>query len=201
MEKRLFVPQELIPALLDGTKTMHRVVLKPQPNEKHSYCHGVCTSSTDNKNVGRVGFGASDVLVKEFIKLPYQVGNLLWVPEIWRDDNKNYIYEYRADIRDDEKSPWHSPVTMPREAARIWLEVVSAKVERLWSITEEDARAEGIIDGGCINCGEHEPCGCDNPQPDARDGYIWIWNAHAKPGHGWDDNPWCEIIEFRRVER
>lgn len=30
MQKRLFIPQESIPALLDGTKTQHRVVLKPQ---------------------------------------------------------------------------------------------------------------------------------------------------------------------------
>jgi hypothetical protein len=83
---------------------------------------------------------------------------------------------------------------MPRGASRIWLENESVRVERLQEITEEDATAEGITDGGCLNCGMPEPCGCKNPRPDRRDEIAQLW------GDLWHENPWVWVIEFRVVE-
>ncbi len=90
-------------------------------------------------------------------------------------------------------------IHMPRWASRLILEVVNVRVERLQEITEEDARAEGIIDGGCLNCGESEPCGCDNPNPDARDTFIYLWNSINGKKHPWTSNPWVWVIQFKRV--
>lgn len=42
-----------------------------------------------------------------------------------------------------EASPWISPSRMPRECSRILLEVINIHFERLNSINEEDAKAEG----------------------------------------------------------
>jgi hypothetical protein len=88
---------------------------------------------------------------------------------------------------------------MPRWASRITLEITGVRVERLVDISEDDARAEGITDGGCLNCGESETnCGCLNPQPDARDSFIYLWESINGPG-SWAANPWVWVVEFRRV--
>lgn len=97
------------------------------------------------------------------------------------------------------KGRWRSSVHMPRWASRIHLEIVRVWVERLQDISEEDARAEGIADGGCINCGESEPCGCSLPTPSARDAFIYLWESINGPG-SWEASPWVWVVEFRRVE-
>ena len=78
-----------------------------------------------------------------------------------------------------------------------------ARAERVQTISESDARAEGITDGGCLTCGRSEPCRCDNPRPDARDAYIhyWDWDAsYADKGYAWITNPWTWVVKVRRVE-
>lgn len=89
---------------------------------------------------------------------------------------------------------WRPNTNMPREACRTFLPVTAVRVERVQDITEADARAEGIIDGGCLNCGESEPCECDDPQPNARDTFISLWNAIYGT---WSDNPWIWVGTFR----
>ncbi|CAB3888814.1 hypothetical protein LMG26788_03731 [Achromobacter pulmonis] len=90
-------------------------------------------------------------------------------------------------------------IHMPRFACRLVLEVTGVRVERLQVITEEQARAEGITDGGCTNCGHNEPCGCDAPAPSAIDSFAYLWGSINGPG-SWDANPWVWFVEFRRIE-
>ncbi|WP_434153286.1 hypothetical protein [Klebsiella variicola] len=101
-----------------------------------------------------------------------------------------------ADIRGYK---WVPSIHMPRWASRILLEITDVRVERLNAISEEDARAEGIIDGGCLNCGEPEPCGCANPEPDATDAFAYLWQS-IYGQENWNANPWVWVIEFKRVE-
>ncbi|WP_130995545.1 hypothetical protein [Klebsiella variicola] len=100
-----------------------------------------------------------------------------------------------ADIRGYK---WVPSIHMPRWASRILLEITDVRVERLNAISEEDARAEGIIDGGCLNCGEPEPCGCANPEPDATDAFAYLWQS-IYGQENWNANPWVWVIEFNRV--
>ncbi|EHG9340718.1 hypothetical protein J6F59_003356 [Salmonella enterica] len=100
---------------------------------------------------------------------------------------------------EDGRSCWKPSIHMPRAACRILLEITSVRVERLNAISEEDARAEGIIDGGCLNCGEPEPCGCANPEPDATDAFAYLWQS-IYGQENWNANPWVWVIEFKRVE-
>lgn len=100
---------------------------------------------------------------------------------------------------EDGRSCWKPSMHMPKAASRILLEITDVRVERLNAISEEDARAEGIIDGGCLNCGEPEPCGCANPEPDATDAFAYLWQS-IYGQESWNANPWVWVIEFERVE-
>ncbi|EIW9276623.1 hypothetical protein ACWYEI_002577 [Klebsiella quasipneumoniae] len=100
---------------------------------------------------------------------------------------------------EDGRSCWKPSIHMPRAASRILLEITGVRVERLNAISEEDARAEGIIDGGCLNCGEPEPCGCANPEPDATDAFAYLWQS-IYGQESWNADPWVWVIEFKRVE-
>ena len=79
------------------------------------------------------------------------------------------------------------------------IEITKVRAEKVQDIIEEDAIAEGV-NGGCIECGELQPCGCSNPSPDYIDSFIWIWNAiHGKDA--WEQNPWIWVYEFKRLEK
>ena len=133
------------------------------------------------------------------------VGDRIWVRETW--NKYGGLLTYRADhdwIDDMRKetvctAKWVPSIHMPRWASRILLEITDVRVERLNAISEEDARAEGIIDGGCLNCGEPEPCGCANPEPDATDAFAYLWQS-IYGQENWNANPWVWVISFKRVE-
>lgn len=103
------------------------------------------------------------------------------------------------DADDELHCCWRPSIHMPRWASRILLEITDVRVERLNAISEEDARAEGIIDGGCLNCGEPEPCGCANPEPDATDAFAYLWQS-IYGQESWNANPWVWVISFERIE-
>jgi hypothetical protein len=98
---------------------------------------------------------------------------------------------------DDDAIKWRSPLFMPRDAARIKLEVKGVRIERLRDITEDEAKAEGV-NGCCAN--RH----CDNPDEcavtDYLDPFMETWDSlNAKRGCGWVSNPWVWVYEFMRI--
>jgi len=108
----------------------------------------------------------------------------------WTDENECF----------KDNIPWKPSIHMPRLASRINLKVKSIRIEQVQDICEEDAKSEGIYDGGCCSCGESSypnPCGCDNPDPSFTDAFAWLWNSiNEKRGYGWMHNPWVWVIEF-----
>lgn len=117
--------------------------------------------------------------------------------------NKSYgCYMYRATDEIYGDARWHPSIHMPKEAARIWLKVTDVRVERLQSITEDGAKAEGAIDNrGFIHSPENE---YDRIHT-AREHFIKIWNSTIKKSdldrYGWDANPWVWVIEFERCKK
>ena len=185
----------MVRATLDGRKTQARRVAKPQSQ-----------------------FDGRDGILRRFPRQfgsPYgEPGDRLWVRETWGldwyDNGNSRAWKnpvYRADpgaqpMDQGSPTPWRSPIHMPRWASRITLEITDVRVERLQEITQGAARAEGITDGGCLNCGESEPCGCADAAPDARDAFAYFWHTMhpEKSVHGWHTNPWVWVISFRRVK-
>jgi len=127
----------------------------------------------------------------------------LWVKETFynfRGDDSMPTH-YRADERlDDIQIRWKPSIFMPRDLSRLTLEVVDVRVERVNSISEEDARAEGIRESAPGEFRWAEGIGLWANS--AHDAFGWLWNSiNAKrPGCSWEDNPWTWCVSFRRIE-
>ncbi|EPL6802835.1 hypothetical protein WJI42_001149 [Klebsiella aerogenes] len=203
---------EMVRAILDGRKTQTRRIVKGTDGAvkfcKEWDINGeeifVVLGEKDHTGMNPV-FGA--------ISCPFgAVGDRIWVRETWAEagacapDLKLYRANYPEhvpsiyeNVPPAEEIRWTPSIHMPRWASRILLEITDVRVEQLNAISEEDARAEGIIDGGCLNCGEPEPCGCANPEPDATDAFAYLWQS-IYGQENWNANPWVWVIEFKRVE-
>lgn len=120
-------------------------------------------------------------------------------------DLRPFAY-YRAtdvdivDANDEDKSPWKSPIFMPRWASRITLAITEVRVQRLHDITEEDARAEGVerdtapCDHTRLSC---EEIGCLGPTHKATFCQLW---CDINGADSWAANPWVWALTFKRHE-
>lgn len=103
-------------------------------------------------------------------------------------------------------------IHLPRERARITLVMADVRVERLWSITEADALAEGIthqrvIVGASCASGRHveeeadryfyDGCHEDGFET-AVDAYCALWE-HVNGAGSWEVDPLVWVYTFARV--
>ncbi|WP_154826510.1 hypothetical protein [Clostridium butyricum] len=191
--KPILFNTQMVQAILEGRKTTTRRIIKV------------------NNSLEFMGFKEGKALlgkgccIHETIKAPYMLGDILYVRETWGISNPlgdfernnmtaEYIYkagyakgERISITREDEKNlgVWKPSIHMPKVAARIFLKVTSARVERLQDITEEGIRAEGIT--------EEWP-------PHAMDKFQELWDSTTKE-YKWRLNPWVWVIEFERIEK
>lgn len=193
---------EMVRAILDGRKSCTRRVIKPQPDEKHTYPLGFVTDSTEKKEVGCFGFAANKYGGSiQYVKPPYRYapGDILYVRETWCDDRQFTHastpgrYFYKASESGNFK--WHPSIHMPKEAARIWLKVTNVRVERLQDITSEQISREGVeVEYPHVLNGEEK-----------RYAFSTLWNSTIKKSdldrYGWDASPWVWVIEFERCEK
>ena len=205
----------MVRALLDGRKTQTRRVIKPQPDHASDPYGSTMFATPGGPRIIRCPYGkpGDRLWVRETFGYSRQDDDL---------NEKERVIVYRAGgeyitdagvdalkrCRSGElmrpnhfvRQPpcWKPSIYMPRWASRIDLEIKAIRVERLQDISEADAIAEGITDGGCTNCGEHEPCGCDAPMPNYIDAFACLWHSiHGT--ESWHSNPWVWVVEFERV--
>ena len=213
--KPIIISTEDVRAVLDGRKTMARLVIKPKPTywddgervyDKDNiagpeFYAPVRVDKNGEQYPGKEVYGIYSDNGEYGCKAPYQPGDVLWVRETWAKLNeKDYLYQ--ADDTDVNVwkiwrdkgvgvvyDRWMSPVTMPREAARLFLRVTDVRVERAQDISPEDCESEGYF--------EAEPV-----EPRPRSWFSAVWDArNAKRGYGWGSNPWTWVIEFERIEK
>lgn len=157
--KPILFNTEMVRAILDGRKSCTRRLVKPQPDEKHTYPLGFVTDSTEKKEVGCFGLAANEYGGSiQYVKPPYRYapGDILYVRETWHKYTKRIgkgescrlaeFYGYKASVAnsEDAEEPWHPSIHMPKEAARIWLKVTDVRVERLQDIDEDGVWNEGF---------------------------------------------------------
>ena len=200
--KPILFNTEMVRAILDGRKSCTRRVIKPQPDEKHTYPLGFVTDSTEKKEVGCFGFGIDEYGGSiQYVKPPYRYapGDILYVRETWCDDRQfthdstpgRYFYK----ASESENFKWKPSIHMPKEAARIWLKVTDVRVERLQDITSEQIYKEGVeVEEPHVLNGEEK-----------RYAFSSLWNSTVKKSdidrYGWDASPWVWVIEFERCEK
>lgn len=201
--KPILFNTEMVRANLDGRKSCTRRLVKGFVPDDAIWGY---TAFTPKGYISCRGTFA-DGYGEKFFKLPYQTGDILYVRETWSKGLERYIY--RADYSDTEKfyrngkeieMKWHPSIRMPKEAARIWLNVTDVRVERLQEITEAGAEAEGANFKNGKNVGFEEKM-----NRTAIERFAEIWNSTIKKAnldrYGWDASPWVWVIEFEQCEK
>ena len=91
---------------------------------------------------------------------------------------------------------------MPKEAARIFLEIKRVTLEPLRDINEESAVKEGFREDPVVN--RNFMCSVDCLQGSAKGKFALLWNSTIKKTdiekYGWEANPWVWLYEFEKVE-
>lgn len=213
-ERPILFSSPMVRAILAGTKTQTRRVVKPQP--EHPQFAKRHTLTTDDEGIYL--YMCSSTLYSA-IRCPYgKPGDRLWVrengwerpdrtPKMMRegaDTWKPYYYDadgYNNDVDRDQFKAWgfrrRPSIHMPRWASRILLEIVSVRVERLQDISEADAMAEGIMSSprpwkvGAWWSGAE---GQASPTP--RGAYALLWES-INGSSSWNANPWVWVVEFK----
>jgi len=205
-ERGMIFNGEMVRAILDGRKTQTRRIIKlsHESGMKNPVVRG------KNGEASYVGCRLAAMLC------PFgKPGDRIWVRETFQGPlvSEDLFEEYRAypekfekpqyceyaadggtkpeycDLDDKLRHGWLPSIHMPRWASRILLEITDVRVERLASISQEDAAKEGY------------PA---NPEPygGSMDKWLWfrqLWDS-IYPEQSFSHNPWVWVIEFKRVE-
>lgn len=217
-EKPILFSAPMVSAILDGNKTQTRRAVKPQPEIKDIggifrslvFHTGHLYPNAIDEILGLCPYGIQGdrLYVKETF---YAFGR--WETRFSEKkgrDEWQFIdmtlecdraYQYAADCPDvplaigrGTTPGWHKrpSLFMPRHASRITLEVTGVRMERLNTISEEDALAEGITYNQLPNNGLDPAV--------ARRWYRNLWEKIHGTG-SWDKNPLVWVISFEVVSQ
>ncbi|EOC1126645.1 hypothetical protein AAAW54_004185 [Cronobacter sakazakii] len=204
-ERGMIFNSEMVRALLDGTKTQTRRIMKVQPDSPDFGLLRI-VESTARSNVGKYHWSESNAcgnhIRSKLFTCPFgAIGDRLWVREAWAEAGGNApeLQLYRANYPDHvsshyehlkpaEEIRWRPNIHMPRWASRITLEITDVRVERLRHISDADAKAEGYP-------AERGKAGSKD------DAWLWycdLWKS-LYGQDSWLESPWVWVIEFKLV--
>lgn len=213
----LFTPEN-VKKILDGKKTQTRRVVK-LPDFNPTEYDGMYMWSHPNNPTNNIQYAWGATERPRQPPCPYGVvGDHLWVREAWNAMNPcgafwdelndteragwKWMPLYKAsEIAGEDghyEGPWRPSIHMPRQFARLFLEVTDVRVERLQDISEDDAWAEGC------SVPEFRMSVMDTRGlPDYRiplslkGAYANLWESINGKTHPWASNPWVWVISFK----
>lgn len=220
--KPILFNTEMVRAIMDGRKTCTRRVIKLQWEEcpacKYVHNEYIYDKMAENVYCARCGYP-----LEPKRRSPYQPEDILYVRETWGypislNSDKQYVFRADKIVESGFKNDshiWHPSIHMPKEAARIWLDVTDVRVERLQEITETQTEEEGFLfTPPCLHrtgenyCDIDGPCGNKIKYCGMSAGELFgkvLWDSTIKKSdidiYGWDANPWVWVIEFERCEK
>lgn len=216
-EHPMLVAGELIPALLDDTKTQSRRPVTTR-NSRRQCCPNAWPFDLDKATIDDGMYSMLGEMHCQYLHVPFrrpdedwseqtqerwfpqiEPGDLLWVRETFagpfRGAYSKSIYRYRAT---DSLNPmpyrgkWTPSIHMPYDAHRIRLGVLEVRAQRIQDISEEDAIAEGIKRSE--RTGKYLPGACDYA--------VWafreLWESIYGKG-AWERNDWTWAYTFKRI--
>lgn len=187
----------MVQAILASRKTMTRRVIKEK--------HGLTAEAIANHG-GSCPYG--------------KPGDILWVRETWSEpqlfDGAEPAFVYRAngDIQRHGRGKWKPSIFMPKQASRIWLEVIDIRVERLHEINVYDAGDEGVeyynvdheaLEGGEFVADYKNYEWRDDPQyedyhfptyANPIDSFFSLWRK-INGNESFNNNPWVWVVSFK----
>jgi hypothetical protein len=200
-ERPILFQGAMVRALLDGSKTQTRRMVKDLPSWPITE---ICQCRDKWMPNGPASSGVG-MAAGHWRLCPYgQPGDRLWVRETHSpmgDTQSPSSCWYRADREYPQVRKWIPSIHMRRQYSRILLEVVSVRVERLNDCSAADAIAEGIrrIDEG-FERWHPDPADTEHTgtTKDPVLSYRGLWESINGAG-SWDANPWVWVVEFKRV--
>lgn len=181
-ERGMIFNGEMVRAILDGRKTQTRRIMKNQPAGDYAETPAIIRSVGDGFQ-WHGHYGESSIF-----NCPFgTVGDRIWVRETFGDCGVRLVY--RADTDDGAKckvNRWTPSIHMPRWASRILLEITDVRVEKLASVSDEEAGKEGY---------PADP----SPFGGRMDKWLWfrqLWDS-IYPEQSFKHNPWVWVIEFK----
>ncbi|KKB09371.1 hypothetical protein [Devosia chinhatensis] len=213
-DKSILFSGPMVRALLAGTKTQTRRILKPQPELQGNGLYHVSGAGGGIVNVAESDIGATAV---DYLRIG--VGDWLWVRETWSArmvhgwtiaDARSGMYQteliYQAD-GDKSIDGWWPSIHMPREFSRLTLTVTEVRVEGLNECTADDALGEGVSSTSHWRPKDVEGKRFEDKWWDdftfwseyPQIAYRELWDTINGPG-SWDANPWVAAYTFT-VER
>ena len=182
-ETGLMFKAPLVRAILEGRKTQTRRIAKPV---RHA----------DRGNVYSPGALVLEHEPQHVINraCPYgQPGDRIYVRETFSQHPEWGQLAFRADGEEFEDADgwlwepkWQPSSQIPKELARIWLEVTGVRVERLQEITPEDCIAEGL------NTTLRER----DAEVNLKQQFKELWES---TGGDWAANPWVWAVDFKAL--
>jgi len=228
VERPIILNADMVRAVLNGSKTQtRRIIQSPAKNMQVTVQKVIDYREPGDKWYGEHVFSMRnqsgtwcDYTKEQFLaKCPFgAVGDRLWVRETFATlepgsyepvkpcDGYAQVVRYAASDRlansdrDVRGFNWRPSIHMPRWASRITLEITNVGVQRIQSISQNDAAREGLVKlpaSGryCINEGDQYFGGASH---DARGVFSWLWSS-IYGEESWQANPWVWVIEFKRV--
>ena len=181
-ETGLIFKAPLVRAILEGRKTQTRRVAKPvkHPDLGNLYTPGALAMGREPQHV-----------IDRACPLG-QPGDRIYVRETFSQHPEWGQLAFRADGEEFEDADgwlwepkWMPSIHMPKDRARIWLEITGVRVERIQEIIPDDCIAEGAWPVEQRELGRgHE----------AVSAFRELWES---TGGNWDANPWVWAIDFK----
>lgn len=212
-EHPLIFNSDMVKAILEGRKTQTRRVIKMPEGiaAKYEYMGNDGGNGLLPKKSGHYWMNGYAMWRPDLCSFG-EVGDKIWVREslllqrekdtqyfdtLYRADNVHIDNLHELDDWFEKYALWYDSgkakqivpsIHMPKWAARIWLEITGLRVERVQDISEADSLDEGVE----TNRGNGAKCRRD---------FAMLWDSiYAKRGYGWDKNPYCRVIEFKRTK-
>ncbi|HIF6270009.1 TPA: hypothetical protein ACX3KD_004989 [Raoultella ornithinolytica] len=213
IERGMIFNGEMVRAILDGRKTQTRRIMAPQPADDIERSAFPNPDAIGWKSSLKHKYGSTTAHFCPF----GAIGDRIWVRETFRvhsraTDVATLVYKasernswteqtHRVPVAVCNKpatpEKWTPSLHMPRWASRILLEITDVRVERINSISQEDAQAEGLELTGWRPTYSDPDSGGEVMTP--YDNFAELWSS-IYGDESWQANPWVWVIEFKRVE-